>query len=361
MRPYVRAANVGWGGWKLDDVKAMNFTDTEMETYRLEPGDLLLGEASGSATEVGKPALWEGQIPECAFQNTLIRVRPKDADSRFLLHYFSYCASTGRFARKSRGVGIFHLGRRALAEWPVPLPPIDEQRRIAGILDAADALRAKRRQALAKLDTLTQSIFIDMFGDPLSGGSETRRLGELVGFVGGGTPSKANPEFFEGAICWATSKDMKLPFLWETQDHITEEAVASSATKLVQPGAVLVVVKSKVLAHSLPVAIARVPTCFGQDLKALVPNSGVTPEFVAASLAVSSRWLLRRARGVNTEGLTLAELRECPVPMSTGPEIQKFTRHARAVASQAEQSGRSERQLEVFFASLQQRAFRGEL
>ncbi|MBK9972542.1 MAG: hypothetical protein IPP16_18165 [Acidimicrobiaceae bacterium] len=48
----------------------------------------------------------------------------------------------------------------------MPLPPIEEQRRIAAVLDAADLLRAKRRQAIAKLDSLTQAIFIDMFGDP---------------------------------------------------------------------------------------------------------------------------------------------------------------------------------------------------
>lgn len=57
MRPYIRAANVDWDGLKLDDVKEMNFTDQEAETYRLQPGDIVVGEASGSAGEVGKPAL----------------------------------------------------------------------------------------------------------------------------------------------------------------------------------------------------------------------------------------------------------------------------------------------------------------
>ena len=117
MRPYVRAANVGWFDWKLDDVKQMNFTDSEMDSYRLRPGDLLLGEASGSAKEVGKPALWNAEIADCAFQNTLIRVRPSYAvDPRYLLHYFGFQASSGAFARNSRGVGIFHLGRKALDE-----------------------------------------------------------------------------------------------------------------------------------------------------------------------------------------------------------------------------------------------------
>src|SRR5262249_49944470 len=128
MRPYVRAANVGWGGLILDDVKEMNFTDSEMAIYALAVGDLLLNEASGSANEVGKPAIWKGEIAGCAFQNTLLRVRPRAVDPRYLLHYFRYVADTGQFAAASRGVGIHHLGREALSSWLVPCPDEKEQR-----------------------------------------------------------------------------------------------------------------------------------------------------------------------------------------------------------------------------------------
>jgi type I restriction enzyme, S subunit len=165
MRKYLRAANVGWDGLILDDVKLMNFTDAEMALFRLEPGDLLLNEASGSPREVGKPAIWRGEIENCAFQNTLLRVRPHHmADSQYLSHFFRYEAANGAFARGSRGVGIHHLGRDALARWPVPLPPLDEQRRIAAILDQADALRTKRRENLNLLATMARSIYWSMFG-----------------------------------------------------------------------------------------------------------------------------------------------------------------------------------------------------
>ncbi|MEE2058027.1 restriction endonuclease subunit S [Rhodococcus artemisiae] len=196
MRKYLRAANVGWSGLLLDDVKEMNFTDTELAQFRLEPGDILLNEASGSPREVGKPALWQGELDDCAFQNTLLRVRPSDqVDSRYLLHFFRREAESGEFVRGSRGTGINHLGRAALAQWSIPLPPIEEQRRIAAILDHADVLRAKRREALARLDELTQSIFIDMFGDPATNpaGWETARMGEICGnrFRNGLSPSKS--------------------------------------------------------------------------------------------------------------------------------------------------------------------------
>ena len=67
---------------------------------------------------------------------------------------------------KGRGATFKEVSKKIVEELQIPLPPLDEQRRIAGILDAADALRTKRRAALARLDTLTQSIFLDMFGDP---------------------------------------------------------------------------------------------------------------------------------------------------------------------------------------------------
>ena len=74
------------------------------------------------------------------------------------------------------------LNKAKLKLLPIPLPPLTEQRRIAGILDAADALRAKRRESLAELDTLLQSTFLDMFGDPVTNpmGWQERSLGELT-------------------------------------------------------------------------------------------------------------------------------------------------------------------------------------
>lgn len=159
MRPYLRAANVTWEGLDLRDVKEMNFTDGEMDTYRLEPGDILLGEASGSAGEVGKPALWSGELDDCAFQNTLLRVRPKDHEPRFLLHFLRWQALAGRFVEHSRGVGIHHLGRARLASWPTPVPTRKEQHRVVAILeqhlsrlDAAEAYMNASRRRLHRME-----------------------------------------------------------------------------------------------------------------------------------------------------------------------------------------------------------------
>ena len=123
MRPYLRAANVTWTGLSLGDVNEMNFTNDEMLTYLLQPGDILVNEASGSSGEVGKAAIFDGEIEGCAFQNTLIRVRAHSVRTDFLHLLLTCNALTGAYLAEARGVGIFHLGKTKLAGWPTRLPP----------------------------------------------------------------------------------------------------------------------------------------------------------------------------------------------------------------------------------------------
>ena len=153
MRPYMRAANVGWNGLRLDDVKEMDFTPTEFETYELRPGDVLVGEASGSRDEVGKSSVWRGEVPGACFQNTLIRVRLDTARAtpEFVQLHLQHDATRGALAEVCKGIGIYHLGREGLANWQIGVPPLDEQRRIVAKLDA---LRARSRRAKDALDAV---------------------------------------------------------------------------------------------------------------------------------------------------------------------------------------------------------------
>ncbi len=97
MRPYLRSANVTWKGIDLSDVKEMNFDPSEAVEFQLEPGDLLLNEASGSPNEVGKPAIWNGELDGFCFQNTLLRVRSKGPATAYLYWYCRSAALAGRF------------------------------------------------------------------------------------------------------------------------------------------------------------------------------------------------------------------------------------------------------------------------
>ena len=158
----------------------------------LSTGDILVSSAN-SWNLVGKCC----QVPKLQYPSTaggfisILRPKTKKLESSYLYRWFSW----GEIQRKLRSfanqtTNISNLDHKKTLELQIPLPPLAEQKRIAGILDAADALRAKRREALAQLDTLIQSTFLDMFGDPVTNpmGWEVVSVGDEIRFLTSGSP-----------------------------------------------------------------------------------------------------------------------------------------------------------------------------
>ncbi len=152
----------------LSDVWGIPDRFVKREAQYLAPGDLLVSSAN-SWNLVGKCS-WVPEIPWRATFGGFVSVLRSDRariEPRYLYHWFSsprIQATVRSFGQQTTNISNLNVNR--CLRMALPLPPLPEQRRIAEILDKADALRAKRRAALAKLDTLTQSIFLDMFGDP---------------------------------------------------------------------------------------------------------------------------------------------------------------------------------------------------
>lgn len=171
MRPYLRAANVTWDGISLEDVKTMNFDDADFDRFRLTRGDILLNEASGSPNEVGKPAVWDGEIEECCFQNTLLRLRPRDLNGDYLYWYCYSSALSGRFGEAGRGVNIRHLGKRGLAQFPIPLGPRAEQEHVVAAIEESlsrlDAAEAALDAVRTKIAAFRRSVLAEAFAGRL--------------------------------------------------------------------------------------------------------------------------------------------------------------------------------------------------
>jgi type I restriction enzyme S subunit len=145
---YLRAANIGPEGLDLTDILEMDFTPAEQHTFALHAGDVILAEASGSASHVGRAAMWNEELPLCCIQNTVIRFRAHTALPEYALAVFRHYAASGLFARTARGVGILHLSGRRLGELPFPLPPLAEQERIAREVEARSAELREARESL---------------------------------------------------------------------------------------------------------------------------------------------------------------------------------------------------------------------
>lgn len=107
-----------------------------------------------------------------------------------------------------------------------------------------------------------------------------KQIRYLCSFVGGGTPSKSNPAFWIGSIPWVSPKDMKIDYIFDAEDHISESAVKQSSTKLIPVNSVLIVVRGMILSHSFPVAINTEIVTINQDMKALIPNVKISFEYL---------------------------------------------------------------------------------
>ena len=165
--PYVRAANVTWRGFDLCDVKSMGFPN--VARYRLAYGDILLAEASGSANEVGKPAVWRDEIPGACYQKTLIRVRcmPDRLNFEFAYYFFLHTALSGQFARLAPGVGILHLTAERMLVWPMVAPPLRIQASVVAEVDRRLSIvrevEAETDANLKRAQALRQAVLVRAF------------------------------------------------------------------------------------------------------------------------------------------------------------------------------------------------------
>ena len=171
--PYLRAGNITPEGLDLSKVHEMDFTPEERHKYSLQVGDVVLAEASGSPAQVGRPAVWNGDIPNCCFQNTILRFRPRLVRVQFALIVFKHYVESGAFAEVARGIGLQHLGTSRFAKMPFPLPPEKEQERI----ELATESRLQDSRKLQEAITESLSRFTPMRSELLTLAVQ----GQLVG------------------------------------------------------------------------------------------------------------------------------------------------------------------------------------
>lgn len=163
-RPYLRNVSVRWGHFDLSNLQEMDFDDTERQELRLRPGDVLVCEGG----EVGRAAVWQGELEECYFQKALHRLRPDPARClpEFLQRMLELLARTGGLNEYTSHSTIAHLTGVKLGSIAIPLPNLLEQRRIVDILDRATSIRRLRRQAQETARQIVPAVFNKMFGDP---------------------------------------------------------------------------------------------------------------------------------------------------------------------------------------------------
>lgn len=292
-------------------------------------------------------------------------IRPSGAlDERYLLHFLrqEHVRSTGTLRMAGSG-GQRRVPKKYLTDVKVPLPPLDEQRRIAAILDKADAIRQKRRRAIAHLDTLTQSIFHDMFG----GLKADATLAEVATVQGGlqvSSKRASNPievQYLRVANAHRGFLDLgDVKSLKATQSEIDR-------TKL-HPLDLLFVE-----GHANPQEVGRasiwnneIDLCVHQNhlIRARLDQSKVHPQFALAwfNSREGAQHFARAARttsGLNT--ISTTTVKTAPILTASLEDQAEFCKRSRRVTQEHTSRKSALLKAELLNPSLQSRAFRGEL
>ena len=246
--------------------------------------------------------------------------------------YYFFKSKKERFVKDGVGGAQPNISAGYLRNVEMDLISISEQHNIVELFKKTENIINNRRRQLKKLNQLIKSRFIEMFGDSVNNASkwEKKTIESVCNDIyGGGTPSKSHQEYYKGTIPWVTPKDMKTIMISNSQDHITEEAIAQSTTKLIPKNSVLMVIRSGILKRSLPVAINTVDVTINQDMKAFLPSENIMPEYLLYTFKQLDRSILSKVRAVTADNIEFSELKCLEIiipPLELQNQFASFTK-----------------------------------
>ena len=245
-----------------------------------------------------------------------IVVRNDEYNPEFLAWYFRTPKFQKLMTSEVTGIGgsLTRAQPKCVAEYPVPVMHRTEQDKIVEILNKCKSVINSRKQELSALDNLIKARFVELFGDAIHNdkGWETDTVEKLCKEIyGGGTPSKSHPEYYEdGDIPWVSSKDMKTDVLTDSQIKINQLGVDNSTAHMVPINSVIMVIRSGILKHTLPVAINAVPITVNQDLKVFIPNERVLTRFLSVQFKMHEKDILSGVRAVTADNIEFNSLKQ---------------------------------------------------
>lgn len=198
-------------------------------------------------------------------------------------------------------------------------------------------------------------------------GWATAKFSDFGEWMGGGTPSKAVPSYWNGPIPWVSPKDMKTNVIRSAIDGITEAAVENSAAKRVPAGSVLIVARSGILAHTLPIAVTAVETTLNQDMKALTLSGGISSDFIAWGLRAFEQAILNKCRkgGTTVHSIEMPSLVAFELPIPPTNEQRRIVEKIEAMFERIDKGVENLRgakaALALYRQSLLKSAFEGKL
>jgi len=328
----------------------------------VQEGDVLVSTVRPNLNGVAYvPKKLDGATASTGF--CVLRPKEKEIDGRYLFYWVQTLKFIRDMVKFATGANYPAISDRIVKASKIPLPPMAEQKRIAAILDKADAIRRKRRQVIQLADEFLRSVFLDMFGDPATNpkGWQIKKIRQLGKVVTGNTPSRQILENYGEHIEWIKSDNINTP------SHIltkAEEALSEAGEKLgrtVPANSTLVTCIAGTPECIGNAALADRKVAFNQQINAIVPFDNVDPYFLYM-LVIISKKIIQRASTNSMKGMvskgTFQEIELISPPYNLQ---KKFGSHFYAYLNYLDKQELQLKESDNLFNSLCQKAFRGEL
>ena len=359
--PIIQSKHITKGFLHFEGARFLSLEDYEKYNIKYQPkvDDLLVCNIGtiGKSLRIDK----ENQFL-IAWNLFLIKIKKEQLYSSFFAHFLNYLDYHKYFDRFLTGGTVKFINKKTMGNIPIPLPPLEQQKKIAAILDAADTYRQKTKALITKYDALTQSLFLDMFGDPVRNpkGWERIKLEEIGTISSGSTPSRKNEENFNGDIPWVKTGEVNSKIILDTEEKISKTALSNSSCKLYPAGSLIIAMYGQGKTRG-QVALLGIEASTNQACAVLTKSDKANFTFLYKLIQMAYSDLRSLGRGGNQPNLNSGILKKYLV-INPPMELQnQFADSVKAIEAQKEQAQASLAQAENLFNSLLQRAFKGEL
>ena len=354
--PFLRVNNIQDGCLDINDVLFINNeTDIVLKRSRILPNDVLISIAG----TIGRSTVVPEDAPSMNCNQAIAIIRLQESTNP---HYFRYWLNSQEAINQISDLKvtatISNLSLGCINKLRISLPPLEEQKRIAAILDKADRIRRKRQEAIRLTEELGRSIFLDMFGDPVTNpkGWDVNRVIDYCDCI---VPARDKPKSFTGKTPWITTADLN--FLDETYISninmgLSTDEIKKAKARMIPKGSVLLTCVGDLGVTS----IAGCDMVVNQQLHTFQCQK-VNNFFLMYSLPFQKDYMRKRATQTTLPYMNKTSCNSIPIIVPPRELQDKFGDLVSRANKGKELYNNAMQESENLFNSLLQRAFRGEL
>jgi type I restriction enzyme S subunit len=326
--------------------------------FKIQRGDILM--ALSGAT-VGKIAVADEKAAGCYLNQRVAIIRSKKPESLDYLKYVFSGDYLSKLLMSAGGAAQPNLSPKDLSNMEIPLPPLAEQKRIAAILDKADAIRRKRQQAIQLADDFLRAVFLEMFGDPVTNpkGWEVMKF-EAIGKLDRGKSKhrpRNDPKLLGGEHPLIQTGDVANSGGYIKVYSSTYSDFGLSQSRKWPAGTLCITIAANIA----KTGILTFDACFPDSVVGFTPNKLVTTEYVQMWMSFLQKILENSAPESAQKNINLEILRELTIPVPPIERQNAFSSVVEKMNSAKETFDSGVLETNCFFSSLSQQAFSGQL